>query len=48
VQFENSNAQILKRGEFDLGPSRNLMEMRRKFGLDLVVVDAQVSLVRTP
>ena len=48
VQFENGDREILKGSEFDLGPRRNLMEMRSEFGLDLVVVDAQVDLLRSP
>ena len=48
VQFEDGDVQILKRGEFHLGPRGDLMEMRSEFGLDLVIVDAQARLSRRP
>ena len=48
MQFENCDVQILKGGEFDLRPRRNLVEMRGEFGLDLVVVDAQAGLLGGP
>jgi hypothetical protein len=48
VQFEDGNAQILQGCEFDLGTSRNLVEMGFEFSLDLVVVHAQARFFRRP
>jgi hypothetical protein len=48
MQFENGGVQILKSGEFDLGTRRNLMQMRRKLGFDLVIVDSQAGLLGSP
>ncbi len=48
MQFEDCNAEILKSGEFDLGPGGNLVEMRREFGFDLIVVDAHVGFIGGP
>ena len=48
VQLENGDREILKRSEFNLSPRRNLVEMGREFGLDLVVIDAQVYLFGGP
>jgi hypothetical protein len=48
MQFEDGNAEILKGREFDFRPRRNLMKVRRKLGLDLVIVNAQMGLLGGP
>ena len=48
MQFEDGRVQVLKRRELYLRPRRNLVQMRRQLGFDLVVVDAQANLLRGP
>src|SRR5208282_2332667 len=48
VQFEDGDTEVLQGRELDLGTGGNLMQMRGEFGVDLVVVDAQARLVRSP
>jgi len=48
MQFENRGIQILKDGEFDLCPRRNLVQMGGQFGVDLVVIHPQSRFLRRP
>lgn len=39
VQFEDGGIDVLQRREFDRGARRNLVQMGRKFGFDLVIIN---------
>jgi hypothetical protein len=48
VQLKNRDAEILLGGEFDLGPSGNLVKVGLERGLNLVIVDPKAGFFRSP
>ena len=48
MQLKGSNVEVFQRGELDLGTGRNLVNMGKEFGVNLIVVHPQTHLFCSP